>query len=213
MTETQRDWNQNYLDADTPWDSGGPSPHLEELLTRHAIAPGRALEIGCGSGNNALLLARLGFTVTAVDVAPHAIELARQKAREAGLEIDFRVADLLQSGCGREIAGGEPFPFVFDRGVYHCLRRDGVGPFLENLRDLIAAGGIYALLAGNANDPCEREIGPPQVHAHELTAELDPLFELIELRECRFHGLPIETPDGEEVLPLAWLAVLRRRAS
>jgi SAM-dependent methyltransferase len=58
------------------------------------LKPGRAIDLGCGEGDNAIFLAQHGFDVTAVDFAPSAIAKARQKARTAGVEVDFIVDDL-----------------------------------------------------------------------------------------------------------------------
>lgn len=210
-----RDWNQRYVDENTPWDSGMPSDHLIRILADYELSPqkvagGRVLEIGCGTGTNAIYLAEQGFQVKAVDVAPLAIDQANEKAKAAGVDVDFGVVDLLAADAAEKLTGGEPFSFIFDRGVYHCLRRENLDEFLTTMKGLAAPGAIYALLAGNANDPDAKEGGPPQVHAHELALELQPLFELVELRECRFGGVVVE--DGP-VEPLAWAAVLRRRGS
>lgn len=210
MTPPTQDWNQRYVEENAPWDSGVPSVHLQRILKDHAISPSRMLEVGCGTGTNAIYLAEQGFTVTAVDIAPLAIEQANEKAAAAGVSVDFRVADLVEANAAGALTQGEPFPFVFDRGVYHCIRRANLDEFLNTIGQLVAPGGIYALLAGNANDPVDLEGGPPQVHAHELTGELQPLFDLVDLRECRFGGVVVEDGLAE---PLAWAAVLRRRAS
>ncbi len=212
MAETfklPKDWNQPYVDEAAPWDTGVPSELLQRVLRDHAIEPTRTLEIGCGTGTNAIFLAQQGFSVTAVDVAPLAIEQAKQKAAAAGVDVDFRVVDLLQPGAAAELTGGTPYSFVFDRGVYHCLRKENLEAFLGTMKDIFTPDAIYVALAGNAEDDQPLDLGPPQVHAHELASELHPLFRLIELRECRFGGVVI---DGASVEPLAWTAVLRRRA-
>lgn len=208
MSPPTRDWNQRYVEQNTPWDSGAPSDQLQRILEEQSIAPLRMLEIGCGTGTNAIFLAQQGFDVTAVDVSPLAIEQAQAKAQAADVPVDFRVVDLLQTGAVDELMVDGPYMFIFDRGVYHCLRRENLDGFLANMERLAAPGATYVLLAGNANDRKREEEGPPQVHAHELAEELLPLFELVELRECRFSGVVIE---GEPVDPLAWAAVMRRR--
>ena len=70
MATTDRDWNARYLSGELPWDSGLPSRELQRVLEEQKIAPGRALELGCGTGTNAIELARRGFDVTAVNCAP-----------------------------------------------------------------------------------------------------------------------------------------------
>ncbi|MEW5990370.1 MAG: methyltransferase domain-containing protein [Chloroflexota bacterium] len=76
-----------------PW-IGPPRPELVRLVDDGALAPGRAIDLGCGVGDNAIFLARRGFEVTAVDFAPSAVARARANAREAGVAVDFLVDDL-----------------------------------------------------------------------------------------------------------------------
>lgn len=197
-----RDWNERYATKNTPWDSGVPSLELQRVLRERDIKPCRTLDIGCGTGTNAVFLAQRGFDVLGVDVSPLAIEQARAKARAAAVNARFEVADLLGMP-----ALGPPFDFVFDRGVYHCVRTVNLEAFLRTMSRATRAGTLYSLLAGNANEQSTGE-GPPRVKAEEICAELCGLFELVELREARFHGVVIE---GKTVEPLAWAALLRRR--
>jgi SAM-dependent methyltransferase len=203
MPEPQPNWNDRYATGNAPWDSGQSSRELERILGEKWFAPSRMLEIGCGTGTNAIFLAQRGFDVTAVDVAPLALDKARAKAAASKVKVNFRQADAL----ALPDLGG-PFPFVFDRGVYHHLRQVDLQRFLASLARVSQPGGCYLTLAGNANDSAPAELGPPRVHAHELCQELRGLFDLVQLREFRFDGVVI---DGRDVAPLAWSALLRRK--
>jgi SAM-dependent methyltransferase len=163
------------------------------------------LEIGCGTGTNALFLASKGFDVTAFDLAPLAIEKAKARAQQAGAKIRFFVGDAVKLPDL-----GAPFDLVFDRGVYHHMRRVDLKGFRDAIARQCAPGGHYLTLAGNANEIDPEEKGPPRVHAHDLCAELAPAFDLVQLREFRFDGVVIE---GVEVRPLAWSALLRRKTA
>ncbi len=66
----QENWNQRYVDGQLPWDNGTPDPRLPRVLEQYGVAPGLALEIGCGTGTNLCWLAEQGFTVTGTDLAP-----------------------------------------------------------------------------------------------------------------------------------------------
>ena len=90
MANTDRDWNTRYVEGDLPWDSGLASRELRRVLDETGIAPCRALELGCGTGTNAIELARRGFDVTAVDCAPRALEIAQRKATAAGVTVNWR---------------------------------------------------------------------------------------------------------------------------
>lgn len=203
------DWNQRYLEGDIPWDHDEASGELIRVLEQRALEPCRVLEIGCGTGASTVELARRGFTVTAFDIADLAVERARARLARAGLSADLCVASVhdVEEAWGRV----EPFPLLFDRGVYHVLRRepDDLAALRALLERVAAPGGLWLSLAGNANEPSEDE-GPPVVAAAEMTAELEPLFELVELREVRFRA---HLEDGTPFAPLAWSALWRRRGA
>lgn len=200
------EWNDRYATKQTPWDSGEPSKELERILDQRGIKPGRALELGCGTGTNAVFLAGRGFDVTAIDLSPLAIEQAQARARQAGVSVRFQVGDVLNLPDL-----GPAFPFVFDRGVYHHLRSVDLKRFLEVLVRVTQPSGLYLTLAGNANDPSTPpDQGPPTVRAEEICTELSLGFELVQLREFYFDGVKV---DGRLIRPLAWSALLRRKAS
>ncbi|MCB9898560.1 MAG: methyltransferase domain-containing protein [Planctomycetes bacterium] len=200
------DWNQRYLDGDTPWDHDEPSGELRRVLDASGLSPGRALEIGCGTGVNALELARRGFAVTAFDVAPRAVDRARARFAAAGLSADLRVASVHDVGDL-----GAPFPFVFDRGVYHVLQREpaDLAALHALLERVTEPGSLWLSLAGNANEPNE-DAGPPTVGAPQLASEFDERFELVDLHEIRFRA---HLDDGTPFAPLAWSVLRRRRGA
>src|SRR5438128_12274807 len=94
MSESTR-WEERYRSGDTPWDTGRPSSELQRVITEERIGPGRAIELGCGSGTNAVWLAQQGFEVTAVDLSPLAISRGRERAASEGAKVRFLCADAL----------------------------------------------------------------------------------------------------------------------
>ena len=174
------------------------------MLDEYQITPRRTLEIGCGTGTNAIELARRGFDVAAFDVSPLAIEQAIARARAAGVIARLMLGDALNPP---EL--GAPFAFVFDRGVYHVLRQIDLPAFLRTLERTVAPGGLYLTLTGNANEQSTGQ-GPPRVQAQDICQELGTLFDVVQLREFRFAGVTIE---GHLLEPLAWSALLRRKAA
>ena len=155
------------------------------------------LEFGCGTGTNAIELARRGFRVTAVDVVELAVRRAIEKARNAKLKVDFRVADVLNDDVGG------PYDILFDRGVYHCLRMENLKHFQNFLKQVTKPGSLWLSLAGNAKE--ELEQGPPVVNEKEIRSELGPLFDILELREFRFTG------NRKGFHPLGWSILMRRK--
>jgi SAM-dependent methyltransferase len=204
MPDQPRDWNQRYAEGDIPWNTNRPSTELTRVLAETDLPRGRALEIGCGTGDDAIFLAQQGFEVTAFDLSPLAIQQAKEKAAKAEVFVEFLVADI------RDLPDlGEPFPFVFDRGVYHVVRQERLDAFLSMLDRYAQAHGHYLMLAGNSNEANPPKGGPPRVAAEEICRELDPLMRLIQLRETRFDSSIVI--DGERICPLAWSALFRRR--
>jgi SAM-dependent methyltransferase len=208
MAERAHDWHQHYATGQPPWDSGTPSLEMQRVIAEYNVAPQRTLEVGCGTGTNAVWLAQQGFQVTAVDLVPLAIERAIARAKATGVKVDFLAANLLDSAAIGKLVANGPYPFVFDRGVYHCLREENCLAFRDGISRLTATRSMYLLLAGNANDPSPPRQGPPRVKAEEMLAELGPLFELVQLREFHFDGV---TVDGTALNPLAWSALWRRK--
>src|ERR1035438_2311996 len=96
-----------------PWDIGVPQPALLEALAGHQVGH-RVIDVGCGTGELAIELARRGCDVTGMDISPAAIEIAESKARSASVAVDFRVGDATR------LPGIEgTFDAVFDSGLLH----------------------------------------------------------------------------------------------
>jgi SAM-dependent methyltransferase len=182
-----------------PWDSGMPSLELLRVIEAGKLPGETALEMGCGTGTNAIELARRGYDVTAVDYVEQALNVAQEKARHAKVRIKFCLADVLSDDLGG------PYEVLFDRGVYHHLRTVDLAKFQNVLRRVTRSGSVWLSLAGNAREDSGEE-GPPVVHEHELRAELEPLFEIVELREFRF------STGRSDFHPLAWSILMQRRS-
>jgi len=196
----QKQWDGRYKENQLPWDTGKPSTELMNLIRSGKVPAGKALEMGCGRGTNAIYLAEQGFDVTATDISPAAIREATRRATAKGLKVNFMIADL----TARPDLGG-PYDLLFDRGLYHAVRLMDVEAFLRLLNKVSHEGTHYLCLCGNAHE--KHDPGPPVVSEHEIRAELGSLFDILDLHEFRFD----ESPQSS-VRPLAWSVFMRKRS-
>lgn len=121
-----------------PWDTGVSPPELLAFIAAHP--PGRALDLGCGTGTNVITLAQAGWQTTGVDFVGKAIRLARRKARAAGVPADFRTGDVTELDG---ISG--PFDLILDIGCFHSLTEAGRQRYAANLERLLAQDGTYLM--------------------------------------------------------------------
>lgn len=110
-----RIWGLAYIWR-SPWDIGGPRPELVQLVESNEIPPCKAIDLGCGEGENAIYLAQQGFEVTGVDISPRAIRKARRRAQENEVSATFLVGDVTNL---TRVEG--PFDLVVDNGCLHSL--------------------------------------------------------------------------------------------
>lgn len=131
-----------------PWDIRQAQPRLMELEALGAIR-GQVLDAGCGLGDNAIYLARRGYSVAGFDSSPTAIEQARARASDAGVEVRFDVAD------ATELTGyDERFDTVVDSALYHCLNdedRHAYAAAVHRATRLGARWFIYCFSGDNIN--------------------------------------------------------------
>jgi SAM-dependent methyltransferase len=129
-----------YWRGETPWDTQVTPPEVMEFI---ASAPaGRALDLGCGTGTNAITLARHGWRVTGIDFSPKAIRTARRKAARASVEVTFHTADVTNLGWLNEV-----FDYVLDIGCLFTLKEKGRALYADALGRLVRTRGWYMLYA------------------------------------------------------------------
>ncbi len=200
MQKTHPDWNERYATDDIPWDSDQPDPHLVEAVQSGLVVPGRALDVGCGTGTNAVWLASQGFDVVGVDVSSRAIERARAKAAEVADRCRFEVLDFLS-----EEPPGGLFDFVFDRGCFHVFDEAADrARFAERVAAVLKPGGKWLSLMGSTEGP-PRDHGPPRRSARDVAEAIEPSLEIALLRATEFAA---NLPSPAR----AWLCVAQPRS-
>lgn len=158
-SEPLHDFDAIY-DSTPPWDIGRPQPAFKRLA-ESGVLVGSVLDVGCGTGEHALLAASLGLTALGIDFAPRAIELAQVKASERGVEVHFKVWDALH------LPGlGEWFDTVLDCGLFHVFDDEQRKPYVSSLRAAIPAGGHFLMLCFSDRQP--GDWGPRRVTQDEI---------------------------------------------
>jgi len=196
-------WEDHYKNATErlPWDIGTPAPELQDAFKSLDLAGKSTLEIGCGSGTNAVWMAQQKCKVVATDLSVTAIEMANKKSADAKVDVKFVVADILEEA---PVAGGS-VDFVFDRGVYHVMSADKRAQFADRVADALSSGGYWLCLAGSKDEVRENpEQGPPQLSAVEVIEPMEKRFEIHKLERSNFT-----LPNGTR--HAAWLVLLKKR--
>jgi SAM-dependent methyltransferase len=146
----------------TPWERDEPLEPLVELV--EALPPGRALDVGCGTGVDAVHLARHGWQVTGVDDVPLALRRARARATAADVDVRFERLDIT-SATPAELGGG--YRLLVDFGCLHNLgpaARPGVG---ESLTAAAEPGATLLMMTFATGGP---RPGPPGMDAADVKA-------------------------------------------
>lgn len=162
-------WNEVYRNTkpeDLPWNAGGPDPDLVGLIESGEVPVGRAIDLGTGPGHDAVFLAKKGFRVLAVDIAPAALDLARANAKAAGtgVAIDFRAEDVLKLSSPSGSA-----TFVNDRGCFHVFASlEERKTYVRRVGDVLAPGGLLFLRTFSDQEPAGP--GPHRFTRKELEA-------------------------------------------
>jgi SAM-dependent methyltransferase len=137
------EWDARYSERDGTMWSGQPNGRLVAEVT--GLAPGRALDVGCGEGADAIWLARRGWTVTAIDVSDVAVGRAREAAQRAGAAIEWVCGDALQAS----------FParsFDLLSMQYPALPRSAGDVAMRTLLDTVRPGGLLVAVYHDLDD-------------------------------------------------------------
>jgi len=202
-------WDIAYAEGGVPtWDLGRPQPAVIRLAESGAFGPPGAtiLDAGCGTGENALLLAARGHRVVGVDIAWEAIQRARAKAAERRIEPApvFVVGDALTAPTATQ--GSDRFNVALDVGLFHALGDDDGRRYAASLAAAVRPGGRAFIVCWSDRNPFG--IGPRRVTRRELRSTFRAST-----------GWRVDAIEAEELasrlpgrLVHAWLARLTRRA-
>ena len=158
-------WDASYHDGPAPWDIGQPQPAIVRIAAEGGFA-GAVLDAGCGTGENALHVAALRLSVVGVDVAETALTIARKKADDRGIEIEFAAADAFElTRLGRR------FETVLDCGLFHTFDADERPAYVASLASVTERDGTVYVLCFSDDGP---DTGPHPISQEQLRVAFNP---------------------------------------
>ncbi|MFX1521548.1 MAG: class I SAM-dependent methyltransferase [Promethearchaeota archaeon] len=174
---------ENAYHATPPWDVSHPQKAFMELFRNNEIKTGRILDVGCGTGDNAIFLASKGFTVIGIDIAPSAIRIAKSKAIEHNVKVDFQVLNSLELDLH---FNKNEFDDIIDSGLFHTLTNKERPVFAKKIHYVLRNGGNYFMLC--FSDKELDRIGPRRISKNEIIQIFSPLFRINYIHETIFES-------------------------
>jgi SAM-dependent methyltransferase len=190
-------WDSSYQDGPPPWDIGQPQPAIVRLAAEGGFA-GAVLDAGCGTGENALHVASQGLSVLGVDVAETALAIARAKADDRRIKVEFAAADAFQLE-----RLGRTFETVLDCGLFHTFDVDERRRYVASLGSVTEHDGTLYVLCFSDDGP---GTGPHPISQEELRAAFNSSsgWNVAAIEPDR-----VQTRDHDDGTP-AWFATIKR---
>jgi ubiquinone/menaquinone biosynthesis C-methylase UbiE len=190
-------FEQRYQEGVPPWEIGRPQPWVVELFEKEAFE-GELLDVGCGTGENALYLSAKGLDVTGVDFSRTAIELAQEKAQQRRLKTRFRVGNALKLSLLKKT-----FDTVLDSAVFHVFTDKERPLYAESLASVLRPKGVAYLVCFSEKEP--EGWGPRRVTQGEIRRTFQKQFDIALIQRATY-----ETNLRAEPVQ-AWLSCLQRK--
>jgi cyclopropane fatty-acyl-phospholipid synthase-like methyltransferase len=152
LREPKEFWENFYIDRNKEipfFKIKGPDENLVEYF-KNGLAPNRVLELGCGPGRNAVYMAKKGCKVDALDIAENAIEWAKERAMEEGVDIDFHCVSVFDFDF-------EPhsYDFIYDCGLFHHLAPHRRLTYIEMIKKALKKDGHFGIVCFNTDGALE----------------------------------------------------------
>lgn len=204
------EWKDFYGDRarPVPFFAAKPDENLVSYLERGLVPRGRALDLGCGPGRNALRLAAAGFSVDAVDLSPAAVEWAQERAGDA--DVRFMCGDAFTLDLGE-------YDFVYDSGCFHHLPPHRRVSYLSLLDRCLKPGGYFGLACFAAGAMGSEVPDEELYRSRRLDGGLGYSPESLrwifeDLTEIEFRRMEEESADSENFgVPFMWTALFQRK--
>jgi len=190
---------EHYKDGYMPWAHVDVDYNLVEIVELWPIEPCKTLEIGCGTGTDAVWLAEQGFDVTACDASDIAIALANEKLSKKDLKCTFRILDFMNDKIE-----SSPFNLIFDRGFFHSFDSEkNRKKFAKRVAKNLSEDGLWLTFVGSKDRP-KTETGPPRRSAKDIIVAAEPYFKILSLNASYF--------GNEQTNPAQnWICLMQKR--
>ena len=176
-----------------PWDIGKPQPEIARLTETGEIQ-GTVLDVGCGTGENAIFLAGLGHEVWGVDSSTFAIRKAKAKLKSRGVKVNFLNHNALELQTLKH-----KFDSAIDSGLFHVFGDNERKLFVKSLASALKPGGTYYMMCFSEKEPSDWG-GPRRVTQREIRNAFSSGWKVNYIREARFET------NMHDIAGRAWLS-------
>ena len=188
MSEGGHDFAEMYAEGIPPWQIDRPQPEVIRLIEQGKFES-PVLDLGCGTGDNAIELARHGLVVKGLDAVPEALERARKKTEQAGLKHspEFILGDAL-----RLVESGLKARTVLDCALFHTFSDEERKEYIRGLEVVLSHGGRLHILSFSELET--RQPGPRRLSLSEITGSFGKGWRVEDSVRCRYWDRV--RPDG-----------------
>ena len=188
MSDGGHDFAGMYAEGIPPWQIDRPQPEVIQLIEKGKFES-PVLDLGCGTGDNTIELARHGLVVKGLDAVPEALERARKKTEQAGLKQspEFVLGDAL-----RLAESGLKARTVLDCALFHTFSDEERKDYIRGLEAVLSPGGRLHILSFSELET--RQPGPRRLSLLEITGSFEAGWRVEDSVRCRYWDRV--RPDG-----------------
>ena len=188
MSDEGHDFAGMYAEGIPPWQIDRPQPEVIQLIEQGKFES-PVLDLGCGTGDNTIELARHGLVVKGLDAVPEALERARKKTEQAGLKQppEFVLGDAL-----RLVESGLKARTVLDCALFHTFSDEERKEYIRGLEAVLSQGGRLHILSFSELET--RQPGPRRLSLSEITGSFGKGWRVEDSVRCRYWDRV--RPDG-----------------
>jgi SAM-dependent methyltransferase len=176
-------WALLYRLGITPWDGGDVPMRIVEVVDQRS-STGRALDLGCGTGRDAVYLAEHGWNVTGIDGVEQAIDAARERSRKADVDVNWILGDVTRLNT---LSLSQGFDFVLDRGCFHGLSDAGRERCAQGVTELTTSGARLLMFAFQ---PRTFGLGPRGITAEQVQSTFGSSWDMVSVTPDTAGGRP-----------------------